>query len=571
MARSLSDYWRIDKSRDRTQELASILDGAAKTIELLNVGCEVEWAKPLTISYTKSLTGLDSGILNGFTAPVPGQVVDVAIGIAIHKIGHEKWTEPITNYANWSNLSWHEKKELNDVYHILEDAYICSRLGRISNTLSEYTRAVRKAIYPEGSKQAIGLLAKALARDNLIEIWTAVSLHSEHIPNNAPKEVTGALTFLIQKTINYSEVDKHNRRLVMAVDVWQWLQQFPRGDTSQIIDQVILEIGSQASDERNGIEKKNNDQLFDQLRRNIYGGNQSGSLKDLSHYLDNPTKTYLCEDKIKKREESAHSQVEDLTCQLSQMGIADSVTRIKNASYDALAYNSVKAMVSKEIQQIRRIFSQFDILESRWRHGLEDGKLDGRRLYRVGVGKTTVFKLRDMPDNPSLAVVLLLDVSASMGSYLLDVNKTACIFSEALSPLYPKVWYEVVTYTASGLQSGSDVQLSRLASSKMKLSLKDVWMDGGTPSGEAIASALLLLKGRTAHRKVIIHFTDGRPKDERTVRQALGHCRKDKVDVIIISVEVKQDDIYGEDKGVVIHKVPDLPGAMMGLLQKIYR
>jgi nitric oxide reductase activation protein len=253
------------------------------------------------------------------------------------------------------------------------------------------------------------------------------------------------------------------------------------------------------------------------------------------------------------------------------MGVTANTTSIKDASYDASSYNRVKAMVYKEIQQIYRIFSQLDILESRWRHGLRDGKLDGRKLYRIGVGKTTVFKLRDRPNNSSLAVVLLLDVSASMSPYWIDVNKTACIFSEALRPLYPKVRHEVITYTASGLHSGADVQLSRLASFKMKLAMKDIWMNGGTPSGEAIASALLLLRRRIAHRKVIIHFTDGRPKDERTVRQALEQCQKDKVDVITISVDIKQDDLYGEGKGVVINEIPELPSAVMGLLQKLYR
>ena len=150
------------------------------------------------------------------------------------------------------------------------------------------------------------------------------------------------------------------------------------------------------------------------------------------------------------------------------------------------------------------------------------------------------------------------------------LNKTACIFAEALQPLSPKIWYEVVTYTGKGLHSGSDVQLSRLASSKMKLSLESIWAGGGTPSGEAIAAALLLLKRRSAHRKMIIHFTDGCPKDTFTVKQALRQCRKGGVDVITISVEVNQSDLYGQGKVVVINRVSELPGGIMDMLKRIY-
>lgn len=566
MARNLSDYWRVDKSRDRVSELASILDGATRVVELLGGRYGVQWVGQFVVSYSKKLIGLDGGILNGFKTPIPGRVVDVVLGMAIHEAGHERWTEPTSNYQDWHKLSNDEKHELSNIHNILESAYIDSRLGRISNTLSEYIGAARGVMHPEWGGQATELLAGDFARDNLVEVWAALSLYGENVSDKASPRVMEELVPLIQKTTDYIKVADSRKRLDMAVDNWKWLQQFPLKGVSSVIGQAKLEVESRKSRNENSYD----DEIAEQLRRNIYGSNFPGSLQDLCNYMDNSTKVDANRNTNEKMGDYASGHVEDLTQQLSQMGIRASVTKIKDGFYDPLSYNKVKNMVSKEIQQVHRIFSQLDVLGAKWRHGLKNGKLDSRRLSKAGVGKVTVFKVRDIRNKPSLAVVLLMDVSASMNPYLGDVNKTACIFAEALQPLSPKIWYEVVTYTGKGLHSGSDVQLSRLASSKMKLSLESIWAGGGTPSGEAIAAALLLLKRRSAHRKMIIHFTDGCPKDTFTVKQALRQCRKGGVDVITISVEVNQSDLYGQGKVVVINRVSELPGGIMDMLKRIY-
>ena len=115
-------------------------------------------------------------------------------------------------------------------------------------------------------------------------------------------------------------------------------------------------------------------------------------------------------------------------------------------------------------------------------------ELDGRGLTRIAAGKSTVFKRRDR-HRGSTAIVCLLDVSASMKSHMPTVHRAAYVVAEALRGLSPRAWYEVLTYTSGGLHPGAPVQLTRLASPGMPLSLRDVWCDGGTPTGEAIAAA----------------------------------------------------------------------------------
>jgi len=133
------------------------------------------------------------------------------------------------------------------------------------------------------------------------------------------------------------------------------------------------------------------------------------------------------------------------------------------------------------------------------------------------------------------------------------------------------VWYEVLTYTSGGLQPGAMVQLTRLASPGKTLSLSNVWSEGGTPTGEAIAVALLLLRRRTARRRLVLHFTDGHPKNTYVVRQALEMCRREHVDVVTVSVGTPQETLYGSGKCEVAYTVSELPGVLYRLLPRLYR
>jgi len=96
-------------------------------------------------------------------------------------------------------------------------------------------------------------------------------------------------------------------------------------------------------------------------------------------------------------------------------------------------------------------------------------------------------------------------------------------------------------------------------------------MDGGTPTAEAIASALLMIKERSNKRKIIIHFTDGYPKDRNKTKVALSQCKKHGVDVVTISMDIKQTGLYGKGMVEAIDEVPELPHAVTKMLEKVYR
>lgn len=242
----------------------------------------------------------------------------------------------------------------------------------------------------------------------------------------------------------------------------------------------------------------------------------------------------------------------------------------KRADYDGPAAERVKAQVEKEIRELQRVFDRQAQVQARHLYGLTNGKLDARRLARVGAGNLHVFKRREVLDRPDLAVGLLLDVSGSMSSYMPIVWATAAVFGEALVRK-PGVNYLCLTYTGGYFQ----VQTTRICDRQMgRLHLGNVDQGGGTPSGPAIVSIKVLMDRMREREKVLIHFTDGYPDDSTAVRVAVEGARKAGYKVWAISLRHYEQMLagqYGEGNYRTIGSVSELPRAVAELVKEMVR
>ena len=133
---SLSDYWRFDKSADRARELASILGGAAMQGELVRARLRPAGARRRGVAGSPLV--LDPRLLSGFPAPVPSEVVDCIVGLAIRDVALRELSLPPSAWAEWSSLEETERREYSRVYRALEEAFILARLSRLSRTLGLY-------------------------------------------------------------------------------------------------------------------------------------------------------------------------------------------------------------------------------------------------------------------------------------------------------------------------------------------------------------------------------------------------------------------------------------------------
>lgn len=552
---SLSDYWRIDASDVRMRDMASVLGGAAAMASFLGSRTGVQWVGEEYQIRSDELTGVNADLLSGADPPFPGALVDRLMGGLVADIGRERWSLPVEKAAGWSTLDRVERDELRRVHALLEDTYSFRRFRSMFPVLGAYMQSSKPPL-PPGPEGLPGIAwEKEFPRDFVIQTWEMVSLLETDISSWFPEALEEAVLYLLSMKSVYEGEDDPAVRLSLAEKVFHRLRKYPRGRAVPV--EWYTEMFRESAQA-----------LPKQMARLTGGGGQAGRIEDLGAPqeavpLPGEWERYTGDWKAEEGE--------DITRMLNRIGSSGCLTRIKNAEFDASAYHETRALVEREIRQVRQYFDKITFLESRWRHGRKEGKIDGRRLTRAAAGKNNVFKVRDIKDKSSLGVLLIMDVSASMNQYRLEVQKTACIFSEALRPLTSRLWFEVITYTGKELYLGSDVQLSRLASPVMPLSLKDIWVGGGTPTAEALGAGFLLLQEKGLDRNLIIHFTDGHSRREDRIALVLDRCGRYNTDVVTISVKTRQESLYGKDRVEVIGEVSELPEAVAGMLKNIFK
>jgi Mg-chelatase subunit ChlD len=491
---------------------------------------------------------------------VPGEVVDCLVGLAVREAAVRALSVDSSLWSGWKELDQSEQREFALLHRALDEVYVAARLSRLSKALSGYLRAMRDMLGPADSQSPESGQGIAVTRDAVLRGWLRSRLFGRSMPSPDTSAAAAAIHELDMRAGRYLSTRSPLRRLELAGEIWTWLAGFPRAEPGA--DWWLLWAADAPSYEQGQSTRQ-------QMRDNLRGGSEAGSLIDMTRYLAELSPGPPAG--VREEVPAVRGEVELVTDELRELGVRAAVTAMKDARFDLDDYERVCSEMAPEIGAMRHVFSRLDDVRARWRYGLRRGRIDGRGLTKVAAGKTNVFKSRDRQRGSSMALVFLVDVSASMRSYMTVVNRAACVVSEALRELAPRVWYEVVTYTSGGLHPGAPVQMTRLAASGMKLSLRDVWSDGGTPTGEAIAAALLTLRRRQAARKLVLHFTDGHPKDTYVVRQALELCRRFGVDVLTVSVGASQDMLYGVGKCEVAYSVPELTSVLARVLPRIYR
>lgn len=258
----------------------------------------------------------------------------------------------------------------------------------------------------------------------------------------------------------------------------------------------------------------------------------------------------------------------------------DSVAaNVKRAQYDQEAAEKVTKTVGTQVAEIRKVFDREQDAATAYLHGQTRGKVDRRRLWKVGVGQMNVKKRRTVAATPDIAVGLLLDVSYSMNPHLRVVLETGAVFAEGLA-FKRGVNFAAWTYTGGR----NEVALTRICDRAMgKLCLADITSGGGTPTGAAIAGCKVLMDRMPEPKKVLIHFTDGMPDTRHHVTSAVEACRGAGIGVYTIGVAptgqggyltpdalaLTLRDQYGDGNYEVIEGVEDLPSAVAGFLKRL--
>ena len=392
--RGLSDFWRCDRSDDLVSELTSVLQGADTLIGNMGSDIRVTWSGA-DVSYTdfqRRIVALDYGPLMGKECPFAGTLVDEVIGYAAHEGGHCLWSVPGNDQAirrcvlaQWDSLpdslrrDWQSDEnatleELCRIQNLLEDAYTDHRVTQRWPVLGEYIRTARGRLL-ERTPIDIEAIAQAEQpeRKSFMNLWLSVSLYSQPLPASisAPvKRAMGALLDLTQKAIEETDgVARQNMAVDAAIVLWK---EFPVSKTRpQSQKEAAGDAPGQAGSEAG--ESGDLDD-FDPA----HGPGQRGR-----KVVSVPRKL------LEQVADATSGEAKALSRSVAQTLAEDPqhvVARARKAYYDSNRAASVMSQVQRESREIQQTFQRQQDLNSRWRHGLERGKLDSRRLWKPFAG-----------------------------------------------------------------------------------------------------------------------------------------------------------------------------------------
>ena len=211
----LSDYWRIDRSSDRSREIASVLGGAATQAEL--VQCRLGGSRQRNRQQPVPPVILDPRLLSGFGAPVPSQAVDCLVGLAVREAALRSLSLDSSAWDGWSQLSAEHRREFTHVHRALEEAFMYSRLASLSKTLLEYLNVMRETLGIGFVLRKDGYPWQTPIREAVLGLWLDSRLAGHEVPAGYGDEVRSAVAALEVKAKEYMTTPGAQARLC-----WLW-------------------------------------------------------------------------------------------------------------------------------------------------------------------------------------------------------------------------------------------------------------------------------------------------------------------------------------------------------------
>jgi nitric oxide reductase activation protein len=237
-------------------------------------------------------------------------------------------------------------------------------------------------------------------------------------------------------------------------------------------------------------------------------------------------------DKMVELEESDYEEIDlDKGIALPRQGKI-SWERVKSSSHSKQVYDEGRKSVAPTISKLKkkiRLYGNDQIYNI---YNQKRGRLDKRRLHKIPMGVTDIFKAQIRKQDKPLDVCLLVDESGSMGYRCMDDARNAAIaVKEALcdNPML-NLW--VFGHSADRKENGM-TEMREYYSPAMKdrpFSMGDMRARCENRDGNAIVASANRVKEQTDQphgKKLMIVFSDGSPSADRYRGEtALKHVRK---------------------------------------------
>lgn len=269
------------------------------------------------------------------------------------------------------------------------------------------------------------------------------------------------------------------------------------------------------------------------------------------------------------------------------------------AKGEAKDYDDMVSGMAGDINVMRRKFERSLVAKQTrdWDVGREFGRLDTRRLTSAYSGRSNVFKLRDDSTEIDTALMVLTDLSGSMGGQCAWVAQQ-CVGAIAESIDRTGIKYELLGFNnASNYtpacgpmpESGEaykgwarheplDMYVfkqfeERLFEAKGAISMLHRCAMGNNSDGEAVAYAYDRLRKRPEARKVMLVLSDGFPAchgwgQEQHLRNVINRIEGDGVDCVGVGILSESVRAF-YPKWVVVNNVEELASSAMDQLARV--
>lgn len=218
--------------------------------------------------------------------------------------------------------------------------------------------------------------------------------------------------------------------------------------------------------------------------------------------------------------------------------------------------SEAKASGKRVFNALNRVL--IDEVNSNPIHRNRGKKINQRRLSGVPVGKDRIFKRYNHQQDTSAAISFVVDASGSMDEMMEEVNACAYAFSSGLQA--PGIVTETLYFAA--LNAEDSVYIAKSFDEKPQAKRFNVSCWGGTPTGEAMLSALTRLSVREEANKILFVITDGRSNSPQAVAKARKMAEIMNVRVVPIGINTGFIHGFREEEFKSINSVSELAGAV---------
>jgi Mg-chelatase subunit ChlD len=533
-----SAFWRRDTSTTETLELAKLLVGLRKVSSFIgrNLG-DIVWSG----MDLKHGIALDPGIVMG-NYPVPASKTDIATGLtARFALEKTQWSDRVKEIAQAeaADLSPPYAYKFKHYIDICEKVYLDCSANR--NVFGLYAEAARQWEQTEKARQFL----QPPTATHLFHIWwkMAADRSGEEYKKTYIDRTVGSIAGKVDLTEIYGPpiallnsivpqlindcikiagvTERVDFRLKLYISIWPQLLEYIKFWPTDRSDPFLVPESFRKEMEKEDKEK-------DAVRATIIS------------FADQ------IESAIYKKQRDF---TEDVRANVSNV---DDVVEIVGNDIVMRARDRIDKTLLHNLQQTIRLAAQ---RKTNYTRGLTSGKIDRRKLYRA---KTTgqAFLIKKNEFELHNDVVLIVDATGSMS----DPNK------------WDQAQVILQTLFSAIRKYNKNAKMFAYNEVKDKCRLTEIYFGGkfftvlphgGTASGEAIIATALKLRHRNK-TPFIIHITDGASNWGCGVKDAIGFCRKKKINLLTLgigcspSAKTSLKDEYGKLVQFVDH-TDDLP------------